>query len=78
MGYLKIVRGTRYKGFEYQVSSWNDLETLEKGARSMLGMILERVHAASQVASNPVVTHSIGGLPKKQRISVKDAVTQAE
>jgi len=78
MDYLKIVRGTRYKGFEYQVAEWNDLETLEKGARAMLAMILERVHAASQVARNPAVTHSIGGLPKKQKISVKDAVTQAE
>lgn len=78
MGYLKIVRGTRYKGFEYQVAEWNDLETLEKGARAMLGMILERVHAASRVARNPVVTHSIGGLPKKQKINAKEAVTQAE
>jgi len=46
-GYLKICRGTRYKGFEYGIASWNDLETLEGEAERLISEVMERVKAAS-------------------------------
>jgi predicted transcriptional regulator len=73
MGYIKITRGNRYKGFEYKVSNWNDLEALTNDAQSMVKSILENIKA---VTRNPAVTQGTGGLPKVQRVSSKEAVAQ--
>lgn len=72
MGYIKITRGNRYKGFEYKIQNWNDLETLTNDAQSMVKSILENIKA---VTRNPAVTQAINGLPKVQKISKKQAVT---
>jgi predicted transcriptional regulator len=73
MGYIKITRGNRYKGFEYKIQNWNDLETLTNDAQSMVKSILENIKA---VTRNPPVTQATNGLPKAQRVSKKQAVTQ--
>ena len=73
MGYIKITRGNRYKGFEYKIQSWNDLETLTNDAQNMVKAILENIKT---VTRNPAVTQSPGGLLKVQKISKKQAVTQ--
>jgi Txe/YoeB family toxin of Txe-Axe toxin-antitoxin module len=72
MGYIKITRGNRYKGFEYKVQSWNDLETLTNDAQNMVKSILENIKG---VTRNPPVTQSTNGLPKPQKISKKQVVT---
>src|SRR5476651_1091356 len=66
MGYIKITRGNRYKGFEYKIQSWNDLETLTNDAQSMVKSILENIKT---VTRNPAVTQGTGGLLKMQQIS---------
>ncbi len=73
MGYIKIVRGNRYKGFEYKVQSWNDLETMTNDAQSMVKSILENIKG---VTRNPGVTQIPDGLHNAQKISKKRAVTQ--
>lgn len=73
MGYIKITRGNRYKGFEYKIQNWNDLETLTNDAQSMVKTILENIKT---VTRNPVVTQGTDGLPNMQKISKKKAVTQ--
>jgi predicted transcriptional regulator len=73
MGYIKIVRGNRYKGFEYKVNSWNDLESLQNDSRNMVKAILENIKT---VTRNPPVTQGSNGLPKVQKTSRKEAVTQ--
>ena len=73
MGYIKITRGNRYKGFEYKVTSWKDLETLTHGAQNMVKTILENIRS---VTRNPAVTQEAGGLHNTQKISRKKAVTQ--
>ncbi|MFD0767122.1 hypothetical protein ACFQZI_19865, partial [Mucilaginibacter lutimaris] len=73
MGYIKITRGNRYKGFEYKIQNWNDLETLTNDAQHMVKTILENIKT---VTRNPVVTQSTDGLPKVQRASKKKVVTQ--
>ena len=73
MGYIKIVRGNRYKGFEYKVQSWNDLEALTNNAGNMVKTILENIKA---VTRNPSVTQSPVGLHKAQSTRKKAAVTQ--
>ena len=79
MGYIKIISGNRYKGFEYKIQNWNDLETLTNDAQSMVKSILENIKAlpAGQagVTRNPPVTQATNGLPKAQKISKKQAVT---
>ena len=72
MGYIKITRGNRYKGFEYKIQNWNDLETLTNDAQSMVKSILENIKG---VTRNPPVTQATNGLPKAQKISKKQAVT---
>jgi hypothetical protein len=71
MGYIKITRGNRYKGFEYKVQDWNDLEALTSDARIMVKTILENIKT---VTRNPSVTQSPDGLPKVQKTSGKEAV----
>lgn len=73
MGYIKITRGNRYKGFEYKISNWNDLENLTNGAQSMVKSILENIKS---VARSPTVAHSANGLHKAQKINKKQAVDQ--
>ena len=72
MGYIKITRGNRYKGFEYKIQNWNDLETLTNDAQSMVKSILENIKG---VTCNPPVTQATNGLPKAQKISKKQTVT---
>jgi hypothetical protein len=74
MGYIKIVRGNRYKGFEYKVQSWNDLETLQQTSKDLVAGILKNIH---EVTRSPRVTQSPDGLLKTQRTSEKEPVTQA-
>ncbi|MGN8072586.1 hypothetical protein [Mucilaginibacter sp. 22184] len=73
MGYIKIVRGSSYKGFEYKVNSWNDLESLTNDTRQMVKTILETINS---VARNPTVTQTSDGLHKVQKASKKKSVTQ--
>jgi hypothetical protein len=73
MGYIKITRGNRYKGFEYKIQNWNDLEALTNDAQSMVKSILENIKA---VTRNPGVTHDVNGLHKVQKTNKKQAVTQ--
>ncbi|WPU94323.1 hypothetical protein SNE25_02145 [Mucilaginibacter sabulilitoris] len=73
MGYIKIVRGSRYKGFEYKVNSWNDLESLTNNTRQIVKDILETINA---VVRNPTVTQTDDGLHKPQRTNKKKEVTQ--
>jgi Txe/YoeB family toxin of Txe-Axe toxin-antitoxin module len=64
MGYISIVRGTRYKGFEYKVSNWHDIETLTSNTRKMVHSILEMIRS---VDSSPSVAQSADGPRKKQK-----------
>jgi len=73
MGYIKIVRGSRYKGFEYKVTSWNDLESLTNNTRQMVRAILETINS---VVCSPTVTQTSDGLHKVQKASKKKSVTQ--
>ncbi|MFD0767125.1 hypothetical protein ACFQZI_19880, partial [Mucilaginibacter lutimaris] len=73
MGYIKITRGNRYKGFEYKIQNWNDLETLTNDAQNMVKTILENIKT---VTRNPPVTQATNGSPKAQKINRKQAVTQ--
>jgi len=75
MGYIKITRGNRYKGFEYKIQNWNDLETLTNDAQSMVKSILENIKT---VTRNPAVAQGTNGLPKAQITSRKTAVTQEQ
>eukprot|EP01132_Coremiostelium_polycephalum_P011870 gene11870-14518_t len=73
MGYIKITRGNRYKGFEYKVQSWNDLESLQQSSKMLVSSILENIRSVSR---NPSVSQSPDGLLKVQKDSKKAAVTQ--
>jgi len=75
MGYIKIARGNRYKGFEYKILNWNDLENLASDAQSMVKSILENIKSVTRI---PPVTHSPDGLHKAQITSMKSAVTQVQ
>lgn len=68
MGYIKIIRGNRYKGFKYKVQSWNDLESLQQSSRSLVENILQQIRS---VSCNPAVTQSPDGLLKAQKDSKK-------
>lgn len=73
MGYIKITRGNRYKGFEYKVQSWNDMETLQENGQAMVAGILSQIRS---VSCNPPVTQGADGLVKVQQLSKKGAVTR--
>ena len=75
MGYIKIARGNRYKGFEYKIQNWDDLENLANDAQNMVKGILEKIKS---VTRSPLVTHSTDGLHNVQNISTKKAVTQVQ
>jgi phosphate uptake regulator len=72
MGYIKIAKGSRYKGFEYKIQSWNDLENLANDAQSMVKSILENIQLVTRI---PPVTQSLNGLHKMQKISRERPVT---
>jgi len=72
MGYIKIAKGSRYKGFEYKIQSWNDLENLANDAQSMVKSILENIKLVTRI---PPVTQSLNGLHKMQKISGERPVT---
>jgi hypothetical protein len=76
MGYIKIARGSRYKGFEYKVQSWDDLETLTNDAHEMMENILAEIRKVNH--SIPGVSHSPDGLHNVQKTSKKQAVTQQQ
>ena len=73
MGYIKITRGSRYKGFEYRINSWNDLDALQNDTRKLTAGILENIR---NVARSPSVAQSPVGLPKVQETNKKEAVVQ--
>jgi hypothetical protein len=75
MGYIKIARGSRYKGFEYKIQNWNDLENLASDAQSMVKSILENIKSVTRI---PPVTQSPDGLHKVQKTSAKNAVTHEQ
>lgn len=70
MGYIKIIRGNRYKGFEYKVMDWNDLETLQGNTRTLIAEILEGIRSCSVVRS-PAVDQSPDGPLNMQIVKVK-------
>jgi hypothetical protein len=74
MGYIKIARGSRYKGFEYKVQSWDDLENLTADAHSMVESILASIR--QEKPGIPGVHHQPDGLHKAQKTSKKEAVSQ--
>ena len=77
MGYIKIIRGSRYKGFEYQVSSFGDLETLKVNARALISQVLEKVKVANEASAvdrSPSVAQGAGGPRKKLKESTVEAV----
>jgi len=76
MGYIKIARGSRYKGFEYKVQNWDDLETLTNDAHSMMENILNEIRKVNH--GIPGVTQSPDGLHNAQKISKKSTVTQTQ
>jgi DNA-binding MarR family transcriptional regulator len=73
LGYIKITRGSRYKGFEYTVQHWNDLDALTGETQEMVRSILDRING---LTSNPSVTQSISGLHKGKRTSKIKAAAQ--
>ncbi len=75
MGYIKIARGSRYKGFEYKIQSWNDLENLANDAQGMVKSIMENIQSVTRI---PLVTQSSDGLHNTQNTSVKEAVTHEQ
>ncbi|MDB5146201.1 MAG: hypothetical protein JWQ57_221 [Mucilaginibacter sp.] len=75
MGYIKIARGNRYKGFEYKITNWNDLEKLQDNTQNMVKEILENI---SSVTRNLPVTQKPDGLLKVQKPSKKQAVSHAK
>ena len=75
MGYIKIARGSRYRGFEYKIQSWNDLETLTNDTQNMVKSIIENIRSMTtgemEVTSNPAVSQRHSGLRKAQRTNGK-------
>lgn len=75
MGYIKIARGNRYKGFEYRVSRWNDLELLQVNSQALITQVMEQIREAT-VARSPAVAHGTDGPHKKMKSSKIAAVVQ--
>ncbi|PRY48542.1 hypothetical protein B0I27_1141 [Arcticibacter pallidicorallinus] len=73
MGYIKITRGNRYKGFEYKVSSWNDMETLQGNTHALITEVLAQIKQTA-VARSSGVAQAINGPLKSKKISEKAAV----
>jgi hypothetical protein len=77
MGHIKIARGSRYKGFEYKVQSWSDLEDLTSDAHAMVERILENIRKEA-IPGNPAIVQQPDGLHKVQKVSKKTEVTQEQ
>jgi hypothetical protein len=73
MGYIKIVRGNRYKGFEYKVSNWNDMETLQGNTHALITEVLAQIKQAT-VDRSSGVAQALNGPHKTQKINKKEAV----
>jgi len=74
LNYIRVIGGNRYKGFEYKVLHWNDLDKLTTDTRAMVNHILETIRA---VTRSPTVTQADRELHKSQKTSKKKAVTQS-
>lgn len=74
MGYISIVRGNRYKDFEYKVTTWDDMQTLTNDTRNMINSILQNIKT---VDSSLSVAQSDNGPHIPQRTSKKKAVAQS-
>ncbi len=55
MGHIRIVKGNRYKGFEYKVQQWQDMEDLEGNTRSLIEGVLAEIRSLSVGRSPSVV-----------------------
>ena len=75
MGYIRITGGNRYKGYQYKVTNWNDLELIQQSSREMITGVLQQIKA---VTSKPTVTQTDNGLHKAQRTNKKKALTQQQ
>jgi len=45
MGCIRITGGNRYKGYQYKVINWNDLELIQRNARNMVAGVLQQIRA---------------------------------
>jgi hypothetical protein len=72
-GHIRIVKGNRYKGFEYKVQLWQDMETLAGDTKKLIAGILQQIRS---VTRSPPVTQSTDGLHNVQKDSGKGAVTR--
>jgi hypothetical protein len=75
MGYVRITGGNRYKGYQYKIVNWHDLEVIQRSTKAMIANILQQIRA---VTSKPTVTQASSGLHKAQKASKKQAVNQQE
>ncbi|MFC7526848.1 hypothetical protein ACFQRK_23025 [Parapedobacter sp. GCM10030251] len=73
MGHIRIAKGNRYKGFEYRVQEWGDMEDLQNGTRSLIGDVLDKIKALP-VDRGPSVVHGANGPLNGQKTSGKGAV----
>lgn len=73
MGYIKIVRGNRYKGFQYKVSSWNDMETLQGNTHALITEVLAQIKQSS-VDRSSGLAQVLNGPHNKHKINNKEAV----
>ncbi|MDB5002082.1 MAG: hypothetical protein JWQ34_307 [Mucilaginibacter sp.] len=64
LNYVKIIKGNRYKGFEYKVSNWNDLEQLQNKSKEMIKGVLDHIQS---ITSSPPVAHTGNELLNSQK-----------
>lgn len=77
MGHIRIVKGNRYKGFEYKVQQWQDMEDLEGSTRTLIDGVLEQVRSLS-VDRSPSVDQPANGPLNVQKTSGKGAVVHGK
>ncbi|WP_313419597.1 hypothetical protein, partial [Sphingobacterium multivorum] len=77
MGHIRIVKGNRYKGFEYKVQQWQDMEDLEGSTRTLIEGVLEEIRSLS-VDRSPSVVQAANGPLNSQKISKKGAVVHGK
>jgi len=71
-GHIRIVKGNRYKGFEYRVQVWQDMETLAGDTKKLIEDIMQQI---GSVTRSPSVTQGEFGLHKLQKTNMKGGVT---
>jgi len=76
MGHIRVTKGNRYRGFEYRVQQWSDMEELEGSTRSLIGDILDKIKAPG-VDRGPSVVQSTNGPLNMQKIKAKDGVVHS-